>query len=444
MKIRFKIYFITIITLLLGILGFIFITKSLGDHYYIYRKKQFLKKQEQFIRNEQNEVLETVSINEITIKDSLGEFNDEVRERVFGHSSSWKYKVWYSPEDLNHIKRGYSVSKIFYQEDLNLAFLMRVISFEGRYYILKTNIPSVRENFNFARELNTITFTIIMSILSIIFIIYSRILVKRIDEIKLNLNHIKHREFEKIKPIDSVDEIGEISRLIADVGEETRKNLIHFQGKAEEQKEFLRNFGHEIKTPLTIANGYTDILKKKSPDNKHLKIISKELVRISRITRMFQEFSAGKKGLFLEEIPLSDILNIGKIFAENNTGITYHESLHHMENTIISCDIELVESLFYNLYSNAFNYCRKEVETHLHLSGDYILFTIANDTSTDPEKDTSKLWTPFYRGSNIPKAKGTGLGLSIVRDIASKHRWSIDLKNSTNLFQVVIEIPVKS
>ena len=199
MKIRFKIYFITIVTLLFGILGFIFITKSLGDHYYIYRKKQFLKKQENFIKQGKKEVLETVFIGEVTLKDSLAGFNNEVREKVFGHKNSWKYKVWYSPDDLDHIKRGYSVSKIFYQEELNLAFLMRVITFEGRYYVLKTNIPSVKENFNFARELNTITFIIIMSILSIIFIVYSRILARQIDEIKLNLNHIKHRDFESIK-----------------------------------------------------------------------------------------------------------------------------------------------------------------------------------------------------------------------------------------------------
>ncbi len=444
MKIRFKIYFITIVTLLLGILGFIFITKSLGDHYYIYRKKQFLKKQEEVIRSGRQEVIETVTVEEIPLKDSLAEFNNEVREQVFGHKNSWKYKIWYSPEDLDHIKRGYSVSRIFYQEDLNLAFLMRVIPFEERYYVLKTNIPSVRENFNFARELNTITFIIIMTILSIIFIIYSRTLARRIEEIKLNLNYIKSREFDKIKTMESHDEIGEISRLIAEVGEETRKNLIHFQGKAEEQKEFLRNFGHEIKTPLTIANGYTDILKKKSPDNNHLKIVSKELVRISRITRMFQEFSAGKKELFLEEIPLRDLLNIGRIFAENNNTINYKDSLKNLEDKRIFCDIELVESLFYNLYSNAFNYCSGEVETLLHLKENTFMVTIANDTSGSPEKDITKLWSPFYRGTQVPKAKGTGLGLSIVRDIASKHRWSIALKNSDNLFQVTIEIPVKN
>lgn len=444
MKIRFKAYFITIITLLLGIVGFLFITNFLEDHYYIYRKKQFLKEQENLIKNDKKEVLETVAIEKIPIKDSLEEFNRNMRETFFDRNNPGKNRVSFSSEDLDQIKEGYSVSKVFYQEDLNLAFLMRVIPFEESSYILKTNITPGRKDFNLSRELNTITFIIIMTILSIIFIIYSRRLAKKIDDIKLNLNYIKHRDFDRIKTIGSDDEIGEISRLIAEVGEETRKNLLHFQGKAEEQKEFLRNFGHEIKTPLTIANGYTDILKKRSPDNNHLKIISKELVRISRITRMFQELSAGKKELFFEEITLADLLNIGRIFAENNSSISYRESLKNLENKWISCDIELVESLFYNLYSNAFNYCREEVETLLSLREDFFLITIANDTSGIPEKDLSKLWSPFYRGREIPKAKGTGLGLSIVRDIASKHNWGIALKNSDNLFQVTIEIPLKS
>lgn len=441
MKIKFKIYFITIVTLLVGIGGFISITRSLEDPYYIYRRKLLLKKQEDLIRDEKKEVIESVSINKFSQDGSLKVIKEETEGETF-YLPSQGYRDLYSSGDLEKIKGRTPLTKILPGEEVPI--LIRVIFFKDEYYILKTDLSPLGKNFNLSRELDIIAFIIIMIALSILFIVYSRIVVKKIDEVKSNLNHVKNREFDEIKIRDSADEIGEISRLIAEVGEETRKNLIHFQGKAEEQKEFLRNFGHEIKTPLTIANGYTDLLKKRSPENTHLKIISKELVRISRITRMFQEFSAGKKELFIEDLPLADLLNIGRIFAENNTSITYMESLQNLEKTRVSCDIELVESLFYNLYSNAFNYCRGRVETLLYLKGNSILLTIANDTTSPPEEDISKLWRPFYRGSEVPKAKGTGLGLSIVRDIASKHNWRIYLKNSENLFQVTIEIPIEN
>ncbi len=441
MKIRFKIYFIAITTFLLGIGGFVSITRSLEDPYYIYRRKQLLKKQETLIRDEKREVIESVSIE----KFSTGEFLKDLRGEAEGKTLDLpllRYMKIYSSEDLENVKRGSPLSKVLHRDEDTL--IIRIIFFEGEYYILKTDLSPLGRDFNLSRELDIIAFIIIMGILSTIFILYSIIVAKKIDEVKSNLIHVRYREFDKVKTMDSADEIGEISKLISEVGEETRKNLLHFQGKAEEQKEFLRNFGHEIKTPLTIANGYTDILKKKCPDNNHLRIISKELVRISRITRMFQEFSAGKKELFIEDLPLKDLLNIGRIFAENNTSIIYRESLQNLEGSRVSCDIELVESLFYNLYSNAFNYCRERVETLLYLKGNSILLTIANDTTSPPEEDISRLWSPFYRGSEVPKAKGTGLGLSIVRDIASKHNWRIYLKNSENLFQVTIEIPVEN
>ncbi len=441
MKIRFKIYFIAITTFLLGIGGFVSITRSLEDPYYIYRRKQLLKKQETLIRDEKREVIESVSIE----KFSTGEFLKDLRGEAEGKTLDLpllRYREIYSLEDLEKIKGGASLSRILQRDEDTL--IIRIIFFEEEYYILKTDLSPLGKNFNLSRELDIIAFIIIMGILSTIFILYSIIVAKKIDEVKSNLIHVRYREFDKVKTMDSADEIGEISKLISEVGEETRKNLLHFQGKAEEQKEFLRNFGHEIKTPLTIANGYTDILKKKCPDNNHLRIISKELVRISRITRMFQEFSAGKKELFIEDLPLKDLLNIGRIFAENNTSIIYRESLQNLEGSRVSCDIELVESLFYNLYSNVFNYCRERVETLLYLKGNSILLTIANDTTSPPEEDISRLWSPFYRGSKVPKAKGTGLGLSIVRDIASKHNWRIYLKNSENLFQVTIEIPVEN
>lgn len=437
MKIRFKIYFIAITTFLLGIGGFIFIARALEDPYYIYRRKQFLKKQEELIRDEKKEVIESVSINKLFPDGSPKVIEEETEGETLIH-----HRELYSSEDLEEVKGGNSLSRVFHREEETL--IIRIIFFEGEYYILKTDLSPLGRNFNLSRELDIIAFIIIMTILSTIFIVYSRIVAKKIDEVKSNLTHVRHREFHKVKIMDSADEIGEISKLISDIGEETRKNLVHFQGKAEEQKEFLRNFGHEIKTPLTIASGYTDILKKKSPESNHLKIISKELVRISRITRMFQEFSAGKKELFIEKLPLSDLLDIGRIFAENNISTNYRESLQNLERSIITCDIELVESLFYNLYSNAFNYCRERVETLLYLKGNSILLTIANDTTSPPEEEISKLWSPFYRGSQVPKAKGTGLGLSIVRDIASKHNWRIYLKNSENLFQVTIEIPTEN
>ncbi|GLI55527.1 two-component sensor histidine kinase [Propionigenium maris DSM 9537] len=441
MKIRFKIYLIAITTFLLGIGGFIFITRSLEDPYYIYRKKQLLKKQEDLIRDEKQEVIQSVSVNKFSPDGSLKVIKEETEGETL-YLPSKEYRDLYSSEELEKIKEGNSLSRVLHRDGDTL--LIRRIFLEDEYYILKTDLSPLGRNFNLSRELDIIAFIIIMTILSTIFIVYSRIVAKKIDEVKSNLTHVRHREFDKVKTMDSDDEIGEISKLISEVGEETRKNLIHFQGKAEEQKEFLRNFGHEIKTPLTIASGYTDILKKRSPENNHLKIISKELVRISRITRMFQEFSAGKKDLFIEKLPLADLLDIGRIFAENNTSTTYRESLQNLERSRISCDIELVESLFYNLYSNAFNYCKERVETLLYLKGNSILLTIANDTTSPPEEDISKLWRPFYRGSEVPKAKGTGLGLSIVRDIASKHNWRIYLKNSENLFQVTIEIPIEN
>lgn len=440
MKIKFKIYLIVLIGFLMGIIGFFFITKSLGDHYYIYRKKQFLRKQEKFLRDDSFRKVETVYFYEITLKENLNAFNTEIRKKTFNNKNHPKYNIWFSDEDLDHIKRGYSVTRIFYQEDLNLAFLMRILKTKEKFYVLNTNIPSVKENFNFARELNNITFITIIIFLSIIFLIYSKILTKRINTIELNLNHIKYKNFHKIKNIDSNDEIGEISKLISEVAKETEKNLLYFENKAEEQKEFLRNFGHEIKTPLTIANGYTDILKNKYPGDSHLEIISKQLIRMSKITRKFQDFSSGKIDLFFEKIFVKDLIDIGEIFSEKHLNIRYNEDFNNYEKIAIKCDIELAESLFYNLYSNAFNYCNSKVWTTLRVKNNLLIVEVGNDGNPIPTEKLNELWKPFFKLDT--NSKGTGLGLSIVKNIANKHLWNIKLECLDDIIKLIIEIPL--
>ncbi|MCS5421380.1 MULTISPECIES: sensor histidine kinase [Psychrilyobacter] len=438
-KIKFKIYLIVLAGFLMGIIGFFYITKSLGDHYYIYRKKQFLRKQEQFIKDGSFRQVETVYFYEITLKENLSAFNTEIRKKTFNKNPQ-KYNIWFSYEDLDHVKRGYSVTRIFYQEDLNLAFLMRILKNKEKFYVLKTNIPSVKENFNFARELNNITFITIIIFLSIIFLFYSKILAKRINTIELNLNHIKYKNFHEIKNIDSNDEIGKISKLISEVAKETEKNLFYFENKAEEQKQFLRNFGHEIKTPLAIANGYTDILKSRYPEDSHLEIISKQLIRISKITRKFQDFSSGKIDLFFEDISVKDLIDIGEIFSEKYLNISYNEYFNRYEEIMIKCDIELAESLFYNLYSNAFNYCNSRVWTTLRVKDNFLIVEIGNDGEPIPAEKLDELWKPFFKLDN--NSKGTGLGLSIVKNIINKHLWNIKLECVDNIIKFIIEIPL--
>lgn len=441
MKTKSKIYLIILLSFLLGTLGFTFMTKSLGGHYYIHRKKQFIDKQEHFIRNHSFNPVETVVFEEVSMHKYSGAFNNEVRRTIFGDEDSWKYNIWFSPDEISKIKKGNSITRIFYQEDLNLAFLIRIIKYNKNYYAIKTNIPSVRENFNFARELNIIIFIIIIIFQSAVFLFYSKYLTKKIDEIKLNLNHIKYRDFQKIEIIEGDTEISDISKLIAEVGRETEDHLSYFQNQAREQKEFLRTFGHEIKTPLTIANGYTDFLKKDLPDNSYVEIISNELIRLSKITRKFQDFSTGSRELFIEETSLKDILAIGSIFSKRYRNIPYEKYDDTSPDEVISCDIELLESLFYNLYSNAFKYSHDRVWTRIEDSQDNISIEIGNDSGSISEEDIKKLWHPFYRLERDSGHQGSGLGLSIVKDIIMKHQWDISLSNSDNITKFTVTIP---
>lgn len=90
----------------------------------------------------------------------------------------------------------------------------------------------------------------------------------------------------------------------------------------------------------------------------------------------------------------------------------------------------VLKRAFSNLIQNAIKYGRV-ADVTLRFSQDKYKITIEDDGPGIPERELTKVFSPFYRcdHSRSRQVAGTGLGLAIARDAIRAHRGDISLKN---------------
>ena len=70
--------------------------------------------------------------------------------------------------------------------------------------------------------------------------------------------------------------------------------------------------------------------------------------------------------------------------------------------------------------------------------------TVVSDSGIGiPKSEMPRLFTEFFRASNVQDAIGTGLGLAIVKEIVDKHSGQIEVESEEGLGTTfIINLPV--
>lgn len=186
---------------------------------------------------------------------------------------------------------------------------------------------------------------------------------------------------------------------------------------------------HEFRTPLTIINTSTDLLKRRCSQDEDAKrdiyferihdaiftlsdllqdvtFISqadKDLLKPTYQTMPFQEL-----GSSLERSLLPAVKNRLNVF------ISYSDIA-----TPVATDPELIHQILLNLLSNAIQYSGEMDEIHINmsLSTDGLHFSVEDQGIGIPKDDLDSIFQLFQRGSNVGSRRGLGLGLCIVSRI---------------------------
>lgn len=194
-----------------------------------------------------------------------------------------------------------------------------------------------------------------------------------------------------------------------------------------QKTDFFANASHELKTPITVMQGLTEISLSRdtldSSTRKNMERIHKESLRMASLIADMLKLSKlerSEQDEFISEVNLKNIIN--EALSELDSKIAEKKiKAQIVGEATLNADPRKMYELIINLLSNAVNYNKENGSILITLENSENEMRLSvKDTGIGIEKEhIPRLCERFYRvdKSRSKKTGGTGLGLAIVKHI---------------------------
>ena len=213
---------------------------------------------------------------------------------------------------------------------------------------------------------------------------------------------------------------------------------------AQQQKQFITDASHELKTPMTTIAGYTDgILDGTIPPERerhYLQIISDESRRLSRLVRRMLDISQiQSKEMKKEDFDICEVMRIALLSMEqkiNDRGLDVETNIPD-DPTMVQGDRDLITQVIYNLLENAAKFATPHTALYLGLAtnDEKAIISVRNHGATIAPEEIPLLFERFHKSdkSRSEDKDGYGLGLYVVKTILAQHKEHISVTSENGL-----------
>lgn len=206
------------------------------------------------------------------------------------------------------------------------------------------------------------------------------------------------------------------------------------------RRAFVANASHELKTPISIIQGYAEGMKYGigcDSTEEFCDVILDEAEKMNQLIIKLLEFlriGSGEyplsmQNFYIDELLMSYLGSIENIYREK--GITL--SVDMDTNLYAEGDPTLIKIVFNNYISNAISHAdfEKKIKVSVKEEKDTYRISVYNSGLPIAENDLENIWQSFYRADKShSRAEGRfGLGLSIVASVQQIHNQTYDAKN---------------
>lgn len=221
---------------------------------------------------------------------------------------------------------------------------------------------------------------------------------------------------------------------------ETFNHMIDLlESNYEKQKLFISNASHELKTPLTVIESYSSLLKRrglKEPElfNESIEAIHSEALRMKEMTEQLlllarhdDHWMIDLKKMDLNSFLTQVIRTYGDAFKRN-----VHLESALSENTIIQTDENKLKQLLFIFLDNARKYSDDVIKVTAGTEKHEVYIRIEDRGMGIPMKDLPLVFDRFYRVDEARNRKtgGSGLGLALAKEIAEALGVEIRLEST--------------
>ncbi|MEW4282451.1 sensor histidine kinase [Priestia koreensis] len=205
----------------------------------------------------------------------------------------------------------------------------------------------------------------------------------------------------------------------------------------EQQKQFISDASHELKTPLTVIKSYADLLRRRGIQNVDMTLeaiesIHSEATRIQKMTERFLDLAKTEvdEDLDFKLIPLTEFCQ--RIIQQLEVAYSRKLKFHTENNKIAVLADELkLKQVIIIIVDNALKYSKEQVEIFVEENARHVIIRVVDYGIGIPADDTDSIFERFYR---VDKARsretgGMGLGLPIAKNIMKQHHGEIKLRS---------------
>jgi two-component system OmpR family sensor kinase len=198
-----------------------------------------------------------------------------------------------------------------------------------------------------------------------------------------------------------------------------------------EQRRFVDDAGHELRTPITIVRGHLEVLDPADPEDvaNTVELVDDELGRMNRMVSDLLLLARSEQPEFLRPEPV-DLAALTEAIFDKVTGLGERDwVLDSVARVEAVLDPQRVTQAVVALADNAVHHTSDGAR--IALGSDHgpgvVRFWVADSGVGVAEEDRERIFERFARGGSGRRSDGAGLGLSIVRAIAVAHGGRVTL-----------------
>ncbi|GAB5614529.1 sensor histidine kinase [Faecalimonas hominis] len=303
--------------------------------------------------------------------------------------------------------------------------------------------------------------TILMVILPVIYIIAASLMVAKfyyklklqipLQNLKNGMYHISQQDLDFQIQYTTDDELGKLCDTFECMRNEIHKSNCKMWDMLQERKALTASISHDLRTPITVVNGYLDYLEK----SMERKMLTEELLQttiknmagaMSRLERYvdcvkdiqkMEEIEIRKEQYNLKEIIADITREFSVLAAQYGRKLIIHDL---SQDAFIETDKDMLSKILENIFDNALRFSTDKIVLSIDEKKDYICFSIQDDgvgfTAEELNSATSFFYSSPTNGGNF------GIGLSICKILCEKLGGNMCLGNNFDC-GAIITIKIK-
>lgn len=285
-----------------------------------------------------------------------------------------------------------------------------------------------------------------------IIIIGTRVSRRLLSPIKTMTKTVQEISFNQL---DQRLDVSGSKNELKDLAQTFNDMLDRIQKSVEQQNRFVSDASHELRTPISVIQGYTNLLARWGKDDR--KVLEESITALQgeaeNMNHLIEELlflareDSGTLKIYKEQFKLNEV--VSEIQFETSLIDSSHQIVSEKkEEFLIDADRKLIKEAIRILMDNSIKYTPEggTIKLNCYLKNNKAVISVEDNGIGISKEDLPNIFTRFYRAdkSRAKESGGTGLGLTIAKLIIDNHSGKIDVWSKINEGTIFrIQLPLK-